>query len=207
MSSSGGSRPMFWRSPAWASLVTRRRPAVQSRQLADGRGFRYRNTRLPRRAHARCRGLVQKSDTENVEGNETAWGIRLSAPNNTGLRGELVSKRFTTTSIPALGFVNRRGIERTRQASDTRPGPRTDGSGNSPTARITSASKGLPAASRARAGTSSWSNWKPTPETGAVSPWKGNARYCSMRSKSSTASSSPRGIIGSICTRSRYRCK
>ena len=47
-------------------------------------------------------------------GDQSAWGVRLSAPNNTGLRGEVALEQFDDQFNPALGFVNRRGVERSQ---------------------------------------------------------------------------------------------
>ena len=77
-----------------------------------GADFRYRNTRLPGGRTLAGEAWYQKSDTEGVEGDETAWGVRMAAPNNTGLRGEVGFETFHDDFNPALGFVNRRGIER-----------------------------------------------------------------------------------------------
>ena len=77
-----------------------------------GADFRYRNTRLPGGRTLAGEAWYQQSDTEGVDGNETAWGIRMAAPNNTGLRGEFGFETFHDDFNPALGFVNRRGIER-----------------------------------------------------------------------------------------------
>ena len=77
-----------------------------------GADFRYRNSRLPGGRTLAGEAWYQKSDTEGVDGDETAWGVRLAAPNNTGLRGEVGFETFHDDFNPALGFVNRRGIER-----------------------------------------------------------------------------------------------
>lgn len=94
-------------------IVTGGDPRSNRDNSLMGADFRYRNTRLPGGRTLDGEAWYQKSDTENVEGNETAWGIRLSAPNNTGLRGEIGLEMFHDDFNPALGFVNRRGIERT----------------------------------------------------------------------------------------------
>ena len=94
-------------------IVTGGDPRSNRDNSLMGADFRYRNTRLPGGRTLEGEAWYQKSGTENVDGNETAWGIRLSAPNNTGLRGELGLETFHDDFNPALGFVNRRGIERT----------------------------------------------------------------------------------------------
>ena len=93
-------------------IVTGGDPRSNRGNSLMGADFRYRNTRLPGGRTLEGEAWYQQSDTENVDGNETAWGIRLSAPNNTGLRGERGLDTFHDDFNPALGFVNRRGIER-----------------------------------------------------------------------------------------------
>ena len=77
-----------------------------------GVDFRYRNTRLAGGRTLEGEAWYQESDTEGVSGGQSAWGVRLAAPNNTGLRGELALAHFDDQFNPALGFVNRLGVER-----------------------------------------------------------------------------------------------
>ena len=93
-------------------IVTNGDPRSNLDNSLMGADFRYRNTRLPGGRTLAGEAWYQKSNTEGVDGNETAWGIRMSAPNNTGLRGEFGFETFHDDFNPALGFVNRRGIER-----------------------------------------------------------------------------------------------
>ena len=93
-------------------IVTGGDPRSNRDNSLMGADFRYRNTNLPGGRTLDGEAWYQKSDTEGVDGNETAWGIRMAAPNNTGLRGELGFETFHDDFNPALGFVNRRGIER-----------------------------------------------------------------------------------------------
>ena len=77
-----------------------------------GVDFRYRNTRLAGGRTLEGEAWYQESDTEGVSGDQRAWGVRLAAPNNTGLRGEVALAHFDDQFNPALGFVNRLGVER-----------------------------------------------------------------------------------------------
>ena len=77
-----------------------------------GLDFRYRNTRLPGGRTVEGEAWYQRSDTEGVEGAESAWGVRLATPNNTGFEGRVSFEHFDEQFNPALGFVNRRGIQR-----------------------------------------------------------------------------------------------
>ena len=79
-----------------------------------GVDFRYRNTGLPGGRTLEGEAWYQESDTQGVTGDQSAWGVRLSAPNNTGLRGQIALEHFDDQFNPALGFVNRLGIERSQ---------------------------------------------------------------------------------------------
>ncbi|MDE0343396.1 MAG: DUF5916 domain-containing protein, partial [Deltaproteobacteria bacterium] len=93
-------------------IVTGGDPRSNQDNSLMGADFRYRNTNLPGGRTLDGEAWYQKSNSEGVDGNETAWGIRMSAPNNTGLRGGFGFETFHDDFNPALGFVNRRGIER-----------------------------------------------------------------------------------------------
>ncbi len=94
-------------------IVTNGDPRANLDNSLLGVDFRYRNTRLPGGRTLEGEAWYQQSDTEGVTGDESAWGVRLSTPNNTGLRGEVGLEHFDEDFNPALGFVNRHGIERT----------------------------------------------------------------------------------------------
>ena len=93
-------------------IVTNGDPRTNQDNSLLGVDFRYRNTRLPGGRTLVGEAWYQESDTEGVIGDQSAWGVRLAAPNNTGLRGEVALEHFDDRFNPALGFVNRRGIER-----------------------------------------------------------------------------------------------
>ena len=97
-------------------IVTGGDPRSNNDNSLMGADFRYRNTRLPGGRTLEGEAWFQQSDTENVDGDETAWGVRLASPNNTGLRGEFGFEKFHDDFNPALGFVNRRGIERSEMS-------------------------------------------------------------------------------------------
>ena len=93
-------------------IVTNGDPRTNQDNSLLGVDFRYRNTRLPGGRTLVGEAWYQESDTEGVIGDQSAWGVRLAAPNNTGLRGEVGLEHYDDRFNPALGFVNRRGIER-----------------------------------------------------------------------------------------------
>ena len=78
-----------------------------------GADFRYRNTRLPGDRTLEGELWFQQSDTEGVDDDDSAWGLRIASPNGEGLQGEIAYDTFSENFNPALGFVNRSGIERT----------------------------------------------------------------------------------------------
>ena len=93
-------------------IVTNGDPRSNLDNSVFGVDFRYRNTRLPGGRTLAGEAWYQQSDTLGVSGDQSAWGVSLSAPNNTGLRGEIAMEQFDEQFNPALGFVNRRGIRR-----------------------------------------------------------------------------------------------
>ena len=102
-------------------IVTNGDPRNNLDNSLFGVDFRYRNTRLPGGRTLEGEAWYQQSDTQGTVGDQSAWGLRLSAPNNTGFRGEVAVEQFDDRFNPALGFVNRRGIQRSEvQAGYTR---------------------------------------------------------------------------------------
>ena len=95
-------------------IVTNGDPRSNLDNTLFGMDFRYRNTRLPGGRTLAGEAWYQQSDTQGMIGDQSAWGVRLSAPNNTGLRGQVSLEHFDDQFNPALGFVNRRGIERSQ---------------------------------------------------------------------------------------------
>ena len=78
-----------------------------------GADFRYRNTRLPGDRTLEGELWFQQSDTVGLDDDDSAWGLRIASPNSEGLRGAFAYDTFSENFNPALGFVNRSGIERT----------------------------------------------------------------------------------------------
>jgi len=75
-----------------------------------GIDFRYLNTRLPGGRTLEGEAWVQRSETEGLDGDDGAWGLRLRSPNAVGFRGGLGVKELQANFNPALGFINRRDI-------------------------------------------------------------------------------------------------
>ena len=75
-----------------------------------GFDFRYLNTRLPGGRVLEADAWVQRSDTEGLDGDDSAFGIGLRMPNNSGWRGGAYLKAVEANFNPALGFVSRSGV-------------------------------------------------------------------------------------------------
>jgi len=75
-----------------------------------GVDFRYLDTHF--RGGRTLEGSMwyQQSDTEGLEGDQSAYGVSLSAPNSEGFRGAIGFKEIGQNFYPALGFVNRFGV-------------------------------------------------------------------------------------------------
>ncbi len=76
-----------------------------------GVDFRYRNSRLPNNKTVELNAWVQKTDTEGKQGDDMAYSLALSTPNRTGWRGTGIYTRVEQNFDPAVGFVNRTGIQ------------------------------------------------------------------------------------------------
>ena len=78
-----------------------------------GVDFRYLDSQLIGGRALQGDAWFQQSDSENLQGDDTAWGLGMSLPSNTGLSGEVGLSRIEENFNPALGFVRRRGIDQT----------------------------------------------------------------------------------------------
>ena len=76
----------------------------------QGVDFAYRNTRLPGGRRFETDVWAQQSRTEGITNDDKAYGLRIRYPNNTGIRGGIRLTHLEDNFYPALGFVNRVGI-------------------------------------------------------------------------------------------------
>lgn len=76
-----------------------------------GTDFRYRNSQLANNKTIEANAWIQKTDTEGKQGDDLAYSLSLSSPNQTGWRGAAVYSRIEKNFDPAVGFVNRAGIQ------------------------------------------------------------------------------------------------
>lgn len=94
-------------------IMTDGDPRTNMSNSVFGADFRYRNTNLPSGHSLEGEAWYQSSDTQGVKTDQDAWGIRLESPNNDGFSGEFEYQHIEENYNPALGFVNRKGIENT----------------------------------------------------------------------------------------------
>jgi hypothetical protein len=78
-----------------------------------GFDFRYLNTRLPNGKTVQAEAWYQQSDTDDLTGDDAAWGLRFQLPSQSGLLARVGIKEVGENFNPALGFINRAGIRDT----------------------------------------------------------------------------------------------
>jgi len=76
-----------------------------------GVDFNYLNTRSFGNKTVDGQLWYQESDTEGLDGDQSAWGVKLRSPNQTGWKARIQYQSIGEDFFPALGFVNRRGIK------------------------------------------------------------------------------------------------
>jgi hypothetical protein len=92
-------------------IMTRGNPSANVDNSVAGVDFRYVNSRLAAGRSLEGDAWFQQSDTEGLDGDDTAMGVRLRLPSNNGWRGDLELTRIEANFNPALGFVRRRGVD------------------------------------------------------------------------------------------------
>ncbi len=91
-------------------IATEGDPRTNNDNSVQGVDFYYRNTRLPGGKLFESNAWYQQSDTPGIDGNDSAYGFRISSPNNEGFRGGVRYAYIEDGFNPALGFVNRGNI-------------------------------------------------------------------------------------------------
>ena len=92
-------------------IVTDGDPNSELDNSLVGVDFRFLNTRLAGGKRIEGEAWLQQSDTEGLIGDDASWGVGIRMPNNTGWRWGAALKRVEENFNPALGFVNRAGID------------------------------------------------------------------------------------------------
>ena len=91
-------------------IATYGNPTGDADNSLIGADFNYLNTRSFENVTIEGQLWFQKSETEGLEGEDTAWGAKLVSPNQEGWKGRIQYMTIGENFFPALGFVNRRGI-------------------------------------------------------------------------------------------------
>ena len=94
-------------------IVTAGDPNSARDSALVGLDFRYLNTRLPGGRVMQADGWFQHTDTEGLDGEDSAFGVSVRLPNNTGWRGGVMFKELERNFTPALGFVSRPDVRDT----------------------------------------------------------------------------------------------
>jgi hypothetical protein len=76
-----------------------------------GADFQYRNTRLPGGRSLEAEAWFQQTDTTGFEGDDDAFGLGLRVPSSNRFRGGAAFKQLGASYYPALGFVDRVGVD------------------------------------------------------------------------------------------------
>ena len=92
-------------------IVTDGDPRSNCDSTLAGFDFLYRNSRLSNNRQLSANIWYQQSDTEGKSGNDTAFGIGIESPNQTGWRGGAAMKEIQQNFFPAVGFISRAGIQ------------------------------------------------------------------------------------------------
>ncbi|MFP6827946.1 MAG: carbohydrate binding family 9 domain-containing protein [Gammaproteobacteria bacterium] len=93
-------------------IMTDGDPRTNLENSVLGIDFNYLNTRIRNNRSIQGSAWYQKSDTEGLDGDDAAYGLRfiLPSPSTRGLRFNVGMKEIQKNFYPAQGFVNRVGI-------------------------------------------------------------------------------------------------
>ncbi|MFK7865650.1 MAG: carbohydrate binding family 9 domain-containing protein [Pseudohongiellaceae bacterium] len=86
-------------------------PASNLENSVAGVDFQYINNRLSNGRRLQGNVFFQQSDSEGLEGDDASWGFGVAYPSSIGWRTRFGYKVVEENFNPAMGFVNRAGIE------------------------------------------------------------------------------------------------
>ncbi|MFZ9584096.1 MAG: DUF5916 domain-containing protein [Pseudohongiellaceae bacterium] len=87
-------------------------PLSETGNALGGLDFRYQNTRFSERYTLSGNAFYQQTDTEGLDGDDKAYGVRAELDTQgTGFGGAVGYEYFGDDYRPALGFANRVGVE------------------------------------------------------------------------------------------------
>ena len=95
-------------------IVTSGNPRSNIDNSLAGADFRYRNRRLLPGRTTEGAAWFQRSDSANLDLDQSAWGMDLGVNSSEGFSGRVEYEVMQPNFNPALGFVNRRDYERGR---------------------------------------------------------------------------------------------
>lgn len=93
------------------AIVTHGDPQSNLDNTLVGADFSYRNSRLRNGRIIAAHAWYQQTDTEGLADDNRAYGFGFGSPNANAWRGEFAYKRIEENFDPAVGFVNRSGIQ------------------------------------------------------------------------------------------------
>jgi hypothetical protein len=100
-------------------ILTEGRPGSSADNSLAGVDFLYRNSRLPSGKLVEINAWRQQSDTEdNAGSDDSAYGLRVAMPNNSGWRGDFLFTKLGEHFDPGLGFLNRSGVKSLRFSTE-----------------------------------------------------------------------------------------
>ncbi|NIL94466.1 MAG: hypothetical protein GTO71_08515 [Woeseiaceae bacterium] len=91
-------------------IITEGDPRSNLDNTLVGLDYLYRNSRLPGGRQFNASFWYQQSSTTGLDGDDAAFGMLVTSPNNTGWRGSLAYREIQENFYPALGFVSRSGV-------------------------------------------------------------------------------------------------
>jgi hypothetical protein len=94
-------------------IATKGDPSSNLDNSVVGMDFRYVNTRFRGRGALESDAWFQQSRTEGRSGGQSAFGLGIRMPNNSGWRGGAGVKQLGRNFNPALGFISRTNIRDT----------------------------------------------------------------------------------------------
>lgn len=92
-------------------IYTNGDPTSNLENSVAGVDFQYINNRLSNGRRLQGNVFFQQSDSEGIEGDDASWGVGLAYPSSVGWRSRFGYKVVEENFNPAMGFVNRAGIE------------------------------------------------------------------------------------------------
>ena len=92
------------------AIVTNGNPTGDEDNTLVGVDFRYLNTRLANGKTVEGALWYQETDTTGLDGEDSALGVRLAAPNTEGWSGEVNYRRIEENFNPELGFVSQTDV-------------------------------------------------------------------------------------------------